>query len=513
MQIFKRNIPIPKNHLWLLLCFIVFHVIICYTFIQYQNITYDEPSYIEYSKRWLHGKPERIEALDDSKTPIISIVWLPRIVRQIINPNYHLDDYGRKDQEEGKYMMIVFSILTIIYLYKFTQLLKLKFWWSIFLFLLIDPLFISFSVLINSDVASGFILLALLFHLTKYLFYQQQKQFYFATIFLAFGLVTKHTFLFFVPVFWLFIFWRTKKFAWQKLLWFIVIVLMIINTMFYFEHSFKTFGSYVFVSNTLQHLQQQFNFLHSLPIPLPANYVHSIDLLQYHSQLGGSKSNTYTGVYLLGKTKLHGGFWYYYAVHVFYKFPISILALVVTGTYFLVKNFQKNKQQHLLLLLSIFTFVFSLSFFNSFQIGVRHLLLVLPTLYVLIAIVINKLLIAHKKIWVMGLWFFMFSSVAFYFPYLIPYTNEFVIHKNKVYEKIMDSSIDYGQSDSLVKKMILQDTSYQMPTAFAAKGKYLVNMKAYIEQLKVGDTSLNWLFKYHQPKKNIAFVALEFQVR
>ncbi len=321
MKIFKKNfhINIPKSQLWLLLCFIILHIIISFTYIQYQNITYDEPSYIEYSKRWLHGKPERIEALDDSKTPIISIVWLPRMVRQIINPNYHLNDYGRKDQEEGRYMMIVFSILTFIYLFKFTQLLKLQFWWSVFLFLLIDPLFISYSVLINSDVVSGLILLATLFHLSKYLFYHQQKHFYFATIFLAFGLITKHTFLFFIPVFWLFIFWQTKKFPWKKFLWFAIIVLVLINTLFYFEHSFKTFGSYVFESNSLKHLQQQFSFLNWLPIPLPGNYVHSIDLLQYHSQLGGSNDNTYTGVYLLGKTKLHGGFWYYYLVQFFYN--------------------------------------------------------------------------------------------------------------------------------------------------------------------------------------------------
>jgi hypothetical protein len=72
-----------KQHKWLLLLMIV-HVGIAFYYIAQQNITYDEPSYIEYSKRWLHGNPNRIEALDDSKTPVISFVWLPRIVKQII---------------------------------------------------------------------------------------------------------------------------------------------------------------------------------------------------------------------------------------------------------------------------------------------------------------------------------------------------------------------------------------------------------------------------------------------
>jgi hypothetical protein len=145
---------------WLLVAMCV-HVVVAFYFIAQQNITYDEPGYIEYSKRWLQGKPERVEALDDSKTPVISIVWLPRIVRQIINPNYQLNDFGRQDQKEGRYMMVVFSLLTMLYLYKFIQLVNLKNGWLIFLFFLLDPLIVAYAVIINSDLLSGLLLLAI----------------------------------------------------------------------------------------------------------------------------------------------------------------------------------------------------------------------------------------------------------------------------------------------------------------------------------------------------------------
>lgn len=507
----RISINSPKN--WGLLAIIVVHVIIAYTFISYQNITYDEPSYIEYSKRWLHGKPERIEPLDDSKTPVISIVWIPRIVRQIINPSYQLNDYGRKDQKEGRYMMIVFSILTIIYLYRFTTYFKMKYWWAVFLFLIIDPLFIAYSVLINSDLLSGFILLATVFHLIKYLFQKEEKQFYIASLFLAIGLVTKHSFLFFVPLFWLFILHTNKKIDWKKLLSFILIIMLVINSVFYFHHSFKSLGSYHFESTSFKNLQSSLSFLNWLPIPLPENYLQSIDLSQYHSQLGGNKNNTYTGVYLLGQTKLHGGFWYYYIIQILYKFPLSLLSILIIGFSVCVIKWKKIENQKKILLATFLWIFGALSFLNSFQIGIRHLLLIIPLLYVLMAFVLNKLLLQKQKILVGVLCAIMLVSVAKYFPYLIPYTNEIVLNKERVYEKIMDSGIDYGQNDSLIIAKLRTDSTLKVPTNIAAKGKYLLSMKTYVEQLKNGDSSLNWLVKHYEPQKQLAFVALIYDVK
>src|SRR5687767_4135652 len=144
LNIFKKQFW--KGQRLLLLAFLIVHVIASYYYIAHHNITFDEPDYIEYAKRWLKGKPERIQSLDDSKSPVVAICWIPRIIRQVINPNYKLTDYGRKDQKEGRYLMIFFSLLTAIYVYWWCKdLYGAKGWILPLLLLLFDPLYLSYT--------------------------------------------------------------------------------------------------------------------------------------------------------------------------------------------------------------------------------------------------------------------------------------------------------------------------------------------------------------------------------
>ncbi|MBX2931064.1 MAG: glycosyltransferase family 39 protein [Chitinophagaceae bacterium] len=510
-----KNIPafFSSKNKQLLFVLIVVHICIAYYFIGKQNITSDEPSYIEYSKRWLHGKPERIEPLDDSKTPVISIVWLPRIVHQIISPSYQRDDFGRKDQQEGRYMMIIFSIATLIYLYKFCQLFQLNKWWAMFLFFIADPLIIAYAVLINSDLLSGLVLLATLYHLYHYLYHQSNKHFMYSCIWLATGLVTKHTFLFFIPAYWLMIVVTKRKIEWKKVGQFIGIVWLIINVWFYFHHSFKTLGSYHFQSNTFLNIQDALSFIKWLPIPVPETYLQSMDMLQYHAQIGGSAENTYPGVYILGNVKLHGGYWYYYLVSLWYKFPLSILMLLLIGIVWALLKYQIVLKKYWVLIFPVVYFFIVLSTFNSFQIGIRHLLIILPLLYVLLAVVIHKLLTTKMQWSVVALWLFMLISVGKYYTDVIPYTNELITNKAKVYEKLMDSNIDYGQGGLDAKYFLQQHTDYSTPTAIPQKGKYFVSMDDIVLHKIHNDTSWNWLIQHYEPIGIFRNVYLQYDVK
>ncbi|MCC6635806.1 MAG: hypothetical protein IT251_09920 [Chitinophagaceae bacterium] len=500
-----------KNRIFLV-CILTIHVIISYYFISKQYITYDEPSYIEYSKRWLHGKPERVEALDDSKTPVISIVWLPRIVQQIIQPNLKQTDFGKKDQEQGRYMMIIFSLLLLIYFYKFLQLLKIKYWLPVFLFIIIDPLLIAYSVLINSDLLSGLVLLAIIYHLYQYLFFNKRNHLIYSCIWLATGLVTKLSFVFFIPVFWLIIFVVHKKIDWRKFLLFVLLILLVVNTWFYFKNTCLPLGQFQFSSNTFKLVQQFLHFLHWLPLPLPENYIYSIDLLQYHAQLGGSYNNTYPGVYILNKFSLTNNFWYYYLVAAWYKFPISILFLITTGLFAFLYRFKKNIQKYWIIIISIVYYLLVLSCFNKFQIGIRHLLIVLPLMYILIAVLLNYLVQTKFKWGIAILWLFMFLSVAKYYPNLIPYTNELVTNKAKVYEKLMDTSIDYGQSKLDASNFLQQNTDFKTLTETPQTGKYLVSMQQLVLHQMYKDTSYNWLIKNYEPIGMYKYVYLQFKI-
>ena len=498
-----------KQHKWLLLLMIV-HVGIAFYFIAQQNITYDEPSYIEYSKRWLHGNPNRIEALDDSKTPVISFVWLPRIVKQIITPNYQLNDFGRQDQKDGRYMMILVSLLIMLYIYRFALLLKLRHGWFILFFYIFDPLITAYAVLINSDLLSGFLLLAIVFHLFKFYQKKQFRQFFIAAILMGVALVTKHTFLFGLPLFIMAIFYATPKFYLKYFFSTVGILLFVINLAFYFHESFLPLANYHFKSKVFIELQSTFSWL---PIPVPSSYLQSIDLLQYHAQLGGSINNTYTGVYLLQQVNLNNGFWYYYFVVALYKIPLSIWGLTIIGLAFFIRRFQQYKKLFFFLVVPAIYFVFVLSFFNQFQIGIRHLLLVVPLLYVLLAMVLQRIALTKAKYVLITFWIFVMASFLKYYPDLIPYTNELLVDKTKVYETMMDSSIDYGQSDSTVALFLRTNINYKIPDSTPASGTYIVSMYQYVEQLKRGDTSLNWLIKKHAPVGLLKHVYLKYDVK
>ena len=151
LNFFKRQYWNGQRLLLLTILFI--HTAASFYYISRQNITFDEPQYIEYAKRWLHGRPERTQLMDDSKSPIIAICWVPRIVRQIIQPEYHLTDYGRKDQEEGRYMMIFFSLVTAMYMYWWCKdWYGEKGWILPLIILLFDPLYLAYSTLITTDL-------------------------------------------------------------------------------------------------------------------------------------------------------------------------------------------------------------------------------------------------------------------------------------------------------------------------------------------------------------------------
>ena len=246
---------------------------------------------------------------------------------------------------------------------------------------------------------------------------------------------------------------------------------------------------------------------------MPSSYLQSIDLLQYHAQLGGSINNTYTGVYLLQQVNLKNGFWYYYFVVALYKIPLSIWGLTIIGLAFFIRRFQQYKKLFFFLVVPAIYFVFVLSFFNQFQIGIRHLLLVVPLLYVLLAMVLQRIALTKAKYVLVALWIFMMPSSFKYYPDLIPYTNEFLVDKTKVYETMMDSSIDYGQSDSTAALFLRTNANYKIPDSTPASGKFIVSMYQYVEQLKQGDTSLNWLIKKHAPVGLLKHVYLKYDVK
>lgn len=527
MRIKILNKQFFKGQRLLLLAFLLLHTAASFYYISKQNITFDEPQYIEYAKRWLHGKPERVELLDDSKSPVVAICWIPRIVRQIVHPDYHLNDYGRKDQNEGRYMMIVFSLITALYVYWWCKELYGKNgWWLPLLLLLFDPLYLAYSTLITTDLACGAFLVALLYHYRKYLLYHQQKQLWLAAVYTGIAVITKQNMLFVIillPVLSVKNLFSDKKssFSFKRIFYnvalFSIIIIVVIHLSYYFYKSFIPFGNYSFESQTFRQLQHYFSFLHRLPVPLPQPYVQSLDIIKAHAELGAGKPlSTYNGVYLFGELKENEGFWYYYLVILFYKMPIGILLLIAASVVLFIRKFKTTffVEKYMFLVIPIIFYLVILSFFNTFQIGIRHILFVFPLLYIGFGKLFYE--VANAKIGYQistaGAVVYSFISVAAYYPYIIPYTNEFINDKKMVYKKIGDSSIDYGQADLSVTDFIKDHREFKEASSSPAIGKFAVPMNSVLDLYLKNKSPYKWYQKL-QPKGLYQYVILLYDIK
>lgn len=511
---------------WGLPLFLLLHTIASFYYISQQNITFDEPDYIEYAKRWLHGNPDRIQALDDSKTPLIAITWIPRIVRQLVNPNYELNDYGRKDQKEGRYMMILFSFITALYVYKWCRLLYgNNGWWLPVLMLLFDPLYLAYSTLISTDLACGAFLLAVLYYFRKYLVLGYKSDFWLTALLMGTAIVLKQNLIFLGLLLPLLSFLHhffngrlNRFFAANTILYtlgFVLLVVVVINSFYYFHHSFMPFGNYTFESNLFRNLQQN-KFLANIPVPLPSSYIHSLDMLKAHADLGaGHPGSTYNGVYLFGTLKLHGGFWYYYLVMLFYKMPIGTIVLLLASMFLFFKKFSLPAfvNRYMFIAVPAMFYFFILSFFNQFQTGIRHLLIIFPLLFIGLGYLFKQLWQASLK-WKVGvasLIVYTFITVAVYYPFIIPYTNQFIADKKTVYKKIYDSSIDYGQSDSSLAVFLKNNPEYSAGKATPDTGKYAVLMGDILDAYSLNRSKFKWYLAI-TPKAQFKYTILLYDI-
>lgn len=191
------------------------------------------------------------------------------------------------------------------------------------------------------------------------------------------------------------------------------------------------FGQYEFISNNLK-VGNQF----SGPMP---SFFAGIERIAFAT--GGGRD-----AYLMGKHSTNG-FLFYFPIAFLVKTPISHLLLVVIGAYMLAINIQTRFTVVKNLVPIILYFV--LVMLTGLNIGYRHLLPILPLLYVcvsgLVAIPVRHegFLVSNNLIWSVGLIALILPAV-FSFPHYISYFNLFTVQKEK-WEVLGDSNIDWGQ--------------------------------------------------------------------
>jgi hypothetical protein len=336
----------------------------------------------------------------------------------------------------------------------------LLFWWlkkkagnkiallTLFLFVF-SPIFLAHGQLVTTDVGAALgAVLAIIFWL-EFLHQPNWGNILKAGFFFGLSQLLKFTLLILIPFFfiitllYLFIFKREKIFLSLKeylgksLLIGIVGFCFVIWPVYYFhifnypiEHQLRDTKADI-VNNPLSFAKKmtiwmtEKNFLRA-----PAQYFRGVLMAFQRSAWG---NNTY----FLGEISAKG-WWYYFPTLYFFKTPLSFHLLTLLALFvFLISLFQKklniNKENFWILAIFIWiTLYWLVALQSKLNIGIRHLIPVLPFTFILVVLGINQIFQMIRNLQLRKiLFFFLFICFSWYafstlliFPHYLSYYNE-----------------------------------------------------------------------------------------
>ena len=152
------------------------------------------------------------------------------------------------------------------------------------------------------------------------------------------------------------------------------------------------------------------------------------------------------------------GWWYYFPVAFAIKMPIPTLIIFALTLTLLIKN-RKHDEFYLIIPAAVLFAGFML---NKINIGFRHVLPVLPFLFILSGKVADfKITVCKRNISRMlcvALVVWLAVETLFIYPHFLAYFNEFVGGPKNGYNYLSDSNIDWGQDlKGLTKWMAAHD--------------------------------------------------------
>ena len=471
---------------------IFFYLVNGIAYLRMQSQTSDEGSFLFYATRFIKGNPERIYQGDNSKLPVSVINLLPRAVEQLLHPGLKKMDNGHRDVMMGRYMTLVFSVLTILLVFRWSKILYGE-WAGLFSAFLISvcPNMLANAGLVTSDSYSAFFLLATIYFLWKFVNSRTTMDFIWFSVFIALSQLVKqsltHLYIF-VPIM-LAIYYMIirpridrRKMA-GLVIYFILINWFLINLGFYFRESNEGIGNYHFVSETFLRLQQFFPA--RMPIPFPKAFITGLDLSKHYDEIGGGdyvKSN-FGNITILGKSVSGGSFWYYYLVSLLYKTPLSILIFIFAGSWviFKYKKVEVIFKNEFFLFAPVLYYLVFMSFFYKTQIGIRQIAFIFPFLYVLCGALIQYLRGFYLKLSVVVLSLFLVFSIMRYWRNYIPYTNELIADKKMAYRYVGCANLQFDQSKNFYAEYLQLHPEVRYAPTVPATGVFLIELDDYMD--------------------------------
>jgi len=511
-----------KYHRWFISSLFLIYLVNGLIYIPQQSINGDEGDHFDYAIRFVKGHPEKIKPFDDASTmPVSALNTIPRVAEQLLHPGLKKTDWGSEDIIHGRYITLIISLLIGLYVYMWSKDLfgKPASLFSLLLFVFC-PNLAAHAGVFGTDVYSALFTIVPLYHFWKYSQSYTLKQFVLFSIALGLAQLCKQSLTFLYPIFLLLflilVFYKKNsksfynKLTLRNLFLFIIIQLFILNAGFQFKGTGKSLADYSFRSHFFQGVQQGFHLIGNVPLPIPSPYLEGLDDSKTIDEMGPGHPESSPKVYLLGRSKEGKGFWNYYFVVLFFKIPIPLLLAFFVSLFLLIKK--KKKQivwDATVLLLPIIFFLVYFNFFYNSQAGIRHILMILPLMQVFSGLFFKKLIDKNRIMIIAAIAFYSMATFYYYFPYLIPYTNEFIAEKKMAYKKIAGSNLDYSQATEVLNKYLEIHPGQYAPSHPEA-GTFIISVFDLLEVEK--ENGYSWLRNNYKPSKHLAFTYLIFEV-
>lgn len=502
---FSRIIPLLIGVLYLLLAI---------ASVVNDDITYDEQDHLNYGVSILKGVSSRQQPGADFNTtmPVSALNAIPRATEQLFNADMHRLDGGISDTKNGRYITIIVTLLLLGYVYVFAKNIagSVAGCWAMLL-VATDPNILAHSRLVTTDVYNALAFVAVLFHLYRWKVDGVKKHFYYWCIAIAVAQCCKINNILLYPICLLIIlFFRMQgnqfsfKVAAYHLLTFLLIQLLVINSLFLFYHTGYSFADYHFKSQFFQQLQQ--SWIGNIPIPLPQSFIDTFDLTQFERE-------TFTGTaqnYLLGELRYRKGFWNYYIVNWVVKTPLltQIISVVAFVTALLSAVFRKRAFLFVVIPTGITLFLLSSS---SVQGGYRYLLPLLLLLLIASGVFISYIQVRIKPIGIYAISILIAIPAIIGFPNYISYTSEWLVPKKKAYRYVSDSNLNWGQRSVKINTILKNHPEYIFEPAAPATGMIVVDINKLTGIIQT--EKFEWLRKNYQPESVIEGCYLLYNIR
>lgn len=251
----------------------------------------------------------------------------------------------------------------------------------------------------------------------------------------------------------------------------LLVTAVVINVGYGFDHTFQPLNNYLdllgqrraeFASEEKSERDERIRNLlapvSGVPIPLPNWYVQ-VTAFQFLHNSGGHRT------FLLGEPNDSGvGLWYYHLVAFLLKMPVAFFGLLIGwGIYVATRPRGQRLSWNELLLLIPAAYLFVIVSMGNIKLGFRHILPVLPFLFVLISrLATVQIRWARIGLAVLSLGYAVSSLLAY--PHYLAYFNEFVGGSQNGYKYLVDSNLDWGQELKNLRQYIqdhdLQDVKF-----------------------------------------------------